>query len=260
MSVLGSLVSGAFGLIGQNMQYQQNMNLARMQNKFNVDMWKMQADYNSPQQQMERFKKAGLNPYLVASQGNAGNMSSAPEQVVPSAPDYSKSMRELGEAFNIEGLRQTIANRKQAEEAAKQAHLETLNKRDERWALRRLQNSYEYDLKTGKYVPRPDGVIQTTGLAQHELPTDLALLNQYFAKYDPRIQLLSQQRAYLAPQISMANYEAQHYPITYWVGTAGKGVKAVSDLTGIFNPSRYLMPISRQTRGFVTPSGRVLNY
>jgi len=36
-----------------------------------------QNEYNSPEAQMQRFRQAGLNPALIYSQGNAGNMASA---------------------------------------------------------------------------------------------------------------------------------------------------------------------------------------
>lgn len=59
------------GLIGQGAQHRRN-----------VKLWKMQAEYNSPEQQMARLKAAGLNPHLVYGQGASGasgSMSTAPD-------------------------------------------------------------------------------------------------------------------------------------------------------------------------------------
>lgn len=53
-------------------------------NNYNLAMWNMQNDYNSPVNQMQRYKEAGLNPFLIYSQGNPGNASSPPSaQVTP---------------------------------------------------------------------------------------------------------------------------------------------------------------------------------
>lgn len=59
-------------------EFAANYALQQQANANEVEMWKMQQDYNTPAAQMQRFKEAGLNPNLIYSQGNAGNASSAP--------------------------------------------------------------------------------------------------------------------------------------------------------------------------------------
>lgn len=61
LPVVGNI---AGNLIGAGIQSHSNKKLAEYQN------W-----YNSPVQQMARYKAAGLNPNLIYSQGSAGNMS-----------------------------------------------------------------------------------------------------------------------------------------------------------------------------------------
>lgn len=51
-------------VLGAGIQSAHNRGLAKFQNR-----------YNSPAAQMKRFKDAGLNPNLVYTQGNSGNMS-----------------------------------------------------------------------------------------------------------------------------------------------------------------------------------------
>jgi hypothetical protein len=48
------------------------------QNQFNVEQRDYMNYYNSPANQMSRFKQAGLNPHLIYGRGTAGNQSSAP--------------------------------------------------------------------------------------------------------------------------------------------------------------------------------------
>lgn len=47
-----------------------NLNLAKLQNQWNIDQWNRENAYNSPAAQMARFKDAGLNPDLAYGQQN----------------------------------------------------------------------------------------------------------------------------------------------------------------------------------------------
>lgn len=47
-----------------------NLNLARLQNGWNIDQWNRENAYNSPSAQMARYKAAGLNPDLIYGQQN----------------------------------------------------------------------------------------------------------------------------------------------------------------------------------------------
>lgn len=82
---LGSLASGIFGSGSQRSANEANLQIARETNAQNYKMFQEQLGfnermyhennmYNSPSAQVERFKQAGLNPYLMMSEGaNAGN-------------------------------------------------------------------------------------------------------------------------------------------------------------------------------------------
>ncbi|WP_342990022.1 MULTISPECIES: hypothetical protein [Bacteroides] len=47
-----------------------NLNLAKLQNQWNIDQWNRENAYNSPSAQMARYKAAGLNPDLIYGQPN----------------------------------------------------------------------------------------------------------------------------------------------------------------------------------------------
>lgn len=57
--------------------------MAKRQNRYNEEMVAKQNAYNSPEQQMERYRAAGLNPYLAMQQGgiSAGEQSQPQEKV-----------------------------------------------------------------------------------------------------------------------------------------------------------------------------------
>lgn len=47
-----------------------NLNLAKMQNQWNIDQWNRENDYNTPLAQGQRYKEAGLNPDLLYGSEN----------------------------------------------------------------------------------------------------------------------------------------------------------------------------------------------
>lgn len=68
--------SALTNLVGQGIQNKKNLELAKYQYKKDLEMWNMQNLYNSPSEQMERLRQAGLNPNLVYGTGAVGNTSS----------------------------------------------------------------------------------------------------------------------------------------------------------------------------------------
>lgn len=58
--------------IQRDFEYQQS----QMANRFNLEMWNRQNEYNTPAAQMQRFKDAGLSPHLIYGRGESGNAGS----------------------------------------------------------------------------------------------------------------------------------------------------------------------------------------
>lgn len=94
-----NLVGGAF----TNVQNQKaNKAMYEQQYKDAIAFWNMNNAYNTPEAQMNRFKDAGLSPWLIYGQGNAGNAGSP-----PNVPDFNPaSMREP----KFEGKQDLMAN------------------------------------------------------------------------------------------------------------------------------------------------------
>lgn len=68
----------AVNVAANKRQFKYQKEAMSLQQQYNKELWDYQNAYNSPAQQMERLKAAGLNPYLIYS-GNA-NMSAGPIQ------------------------------------------------------------------------------------------------------------------------------------------------------------------------------------
>lgn len=239
---IGSGISGIFGLAGSALNYYYQNKLQDKQNQFNLDMWNLQNEYNSPQAQMKRYEEAGLNPALIYSQGNPGNASNAPVQGVPEAPDVSKDMRELGQAFNIEGLRTAIANRKKAQADAKDASINADRNEMELEAERNLGQNWTLDPSTGVFVRRPEDpsgertIPHRSAYYLNRLLADNFRTNRLLV---PRADLIGSQKALnydrgrlLAPQIRMATFNAEPWRMktNFWIGNVKNGVQALGGL------------------------------
>lgn len=245
---VGSAISGAMGLIGSAINYKYQSQLQDKQNQFNLDMWNLQNEYNSPQAQMKRFEEAGLNPALIYSQGNPGNAASAPVQGVPEAPEISKDLRELGQAFNIEGLKTAIANRKKAQAEARQATAAAEDAESSNKALEELEWNYIFNPQTGQFVSRPpeterDVYPSVYSMARAKAMRILSDNYRTNALLVPRANLIGTQgklNTYrtnlLAPQIRMANFNATPWRMktNFWLGNIKTGVQSLGTFLPYF--------------------------
>lgn len=84
LPVARALLGSGTQLFGQQRQKRHNEQLAQQQNQMNREnmeysfqqnqkMLEQQLAYDSPEAQMARYKKAGLNPHLIYGQGSSGN-------------------------------------------------------------------------------------------------------------------------------------------------------------------------------------------
>ena len=118
---LGStLLAGGKKLLGsklfqlgasQVLQNKSNKKLAQYSFDKNVEMWKMQNEYNNPKNQMQRFKDAGLNPNLMYGKGTPGNATTLPQyQGLPSTGEvYGQSVS------GLQGMQQMDLTKQQIE-------------------------------------------------------------------------------------------------------------------------------------------------
>lgn len=261
-SSVSGAISGGLGLIGSALNYHFQDKLMQKQNQYNLDMWRLQNEYNSPAAQMQRYQEAGLNPALMYGQVTPGNASNAPHLGTPNAPELSRDMVELGKAFNIEGLKQAIADTKTKQAQARAASAAADRAEGENEALGQLRWNYHFDPVSGQFV-YDGGIASRDGenvTAKDIYPRSQALGQAFLMKMlsdnfrtnsllVPRANLIGSQSALnlmrhaytsqqfdyllerqklLAPQLRMLDYQAKHFPATFWIGTAARGAQAVS--------------------------------
>lgn len=255
-------IGGAFGLLGNYLNYKYQSRLADKQNEFNLNMWNLQNEYNSPAAQMRRYEEAGLNPALMYGQVTPGNASTAPQQVTPNAPNFSRDLKDLAQAFNIEGIKQAIADTKLKQANARAASAAADRAEGENEALDNLQWNYHFEPSTGQYV-FDGGVLSREGdtftakpvypnsrrIAEGLLMKTLsdnfrtnsllvprghligsqALLNSARYNYTgQQLDYLIERQKMFAPQLRMLEYQSKNFPVSFWIGSAARGAQAVS--------------------------------
>lgn len=109
----------------KNIQFQKDM--YKIQRNDALSDWRMNNQYNSPEEQMRRLKNAGLNPNLVYGQGAVANSSSMPSatptrntNIAPINYDLSSIGDFVGSYMNIKTQMQQLDNLKAQNELIKE--------------------------------------------------------------------------------------------------------------------------------------------
>lgn len=106
-----------------------NLNLAKMQNQWNIDQWNRENEYNTPLAQGQRYAAAGMNPDLLYGQSNLSANSPTLTSGEPATPmDYSPvaSQKTIGDyAAQFAQTRLINSQAKLAESQANKTDKET---------------------------------------------------------------------------------------------------------------------------------------
>ena len=78
------------------MTREHNLELAKLQNQWNIAQWNNENAYNSPAAQMQRMKAAGLNPDMMYGGGVSGNLSASSPSMTSGAPATPMDWSALG--------------------------------------------------------------------------------------------------------------------------------------------------------------------
>lgn len=96
------------------------------QNDFNRRQWELNNKYNSPIEQMARFKEAGLNPHLIYGKGTPGNATPIKSaDVKPYSRAESKSVTQGLDVFNTYNQQKNIQAQTDNVEASASVHRQT---------------------------------------------------------------------------------------------------------------------------------------
>lgn len=162
VSVVGSLVSGYMNNQSIKKTNQANVDMQNDVNQQNVDnqwkMWNATNQYNSPLEQMKRYKAAGLNPNLIYGQSNTtqamniGNSSAITQMpqnfdflatALPSLIQAMSGVQQVQKGHTEIDMLVTENLIKQMEHGYLSKHYENLLDLDE-WQLKKLQKDFEH--------------------------------------------------------------------------------------------------------------------
>lgn len=87
--------------------HRMNRQLAEDAHARDVELWERQMEYNSPAQQMERFREAGLSPHLMYGQGTPGNVMTHPTMSYQPA-DFTGRPPPFDIGATVQGLHQGV--------------------------------------------------------------------------------------------------------------------------------------------------------
>lgn len=194
-------------------QRRYNLMLAEKQNKWNIEQWQRNNDYNTPSAVMSRLRSAGINPHMYYSKGNAmGGVSTSSPEMTSGAPaeavdtsgmlgqtTYGQSVQmAMDKAVQVASIRKLNADTRLSEQKADTEEYNTdIFESDA--AFRNALNSsslrltdMEIDLK-GSQKNLTDGQV---GMLRYEA----ALLQKQMDKIDRENELMAEQIANLTEE------------------------------------------------------------
>ena len=74
LGLAGSVLGSTLAARSQKKANEKNLELARLQNQWNIEQWQRENDYNTPRNQMARLRDAGVNPNLAYANGAPVNV------------------------------------------------------------------------------------------------------------------------------------------------------------------------------------------
>lgn len=95
ISLGGTALGVGANISGAKRQESANLRLAKYQFDRNQELLNQQLEYNTPANQMKRFKEAGLNPNMIYGQGSPGNQSAPLSYPELKAGDYQSAYRAI---------------------------------------------------------------------------------------------------------------------------------------------------------------------
>ena len=95
--ILGAGLSTIGNLVGNDISYNQQKQLAADQFNYNKQLMQMQQDYNNPANQMKMYRSAGVNPYAALGYNTSVSSSSVGQS---NAPNLGMLGSDMMQAFN----------------------------------------------------------------------------------------------------------------------------------------------------------------
>lgn len=189
---VGSLIGN---MIQQRKQNKENRKLAETQNTANQAALDKQLEYNTPQNQMQRFMDARLNPNLIYGQGSPGNQSE-PLRYPDIKPTQYQNLQDVLPLFNQTSLAQSQVSAQNAQTRRTGVLTELDKLKTKVMEKNPLLDKAGFDAIISSLVATAEGKVAESGKAALELDaarsTDASGNNLVYRRMFEELQLLEQ--------------------------------------------------------------------
>ena len=184
-----------------------NLNLAKMQNQWNLEQWNRENEYNTPMAQMQRLVDAGLNPDLFYQNGVSGMTAASSPSMTAGAPATPQDMSALGQKKTVgqalnEGLQsalvgsqvqlnESVARKNNAEAGGQEITNETLGEMNDA-QLRKFADEHDLNGEQIENLRRFNENLRLTG---QQLKIDLKVAVERYRNLPNDIYLSNLSRA-----------------------------------------------------------------
>lgn len=163
------LLGSAFDFMASENRNENQIHLAKLNHKWNVEMWNANNAYNAPIEQKRRLEQAGINPYSVmAGDGSdTGNSSSPAESTtmpnLVTPPSFASAGMDLLNAIKVakETEGQQIANDSAAMNLAFQETRTYLDISEQRARIKETLSRSDLNDEQRNYLETQDRVLQS---------------------------------------------------------------------------------------------------
>lgn len=114
ISASANIASSASQAASNRKSYKYTKMLQQQQNAWNLEQWNRQNEYNSPKSVTARYREAGVNPALIASNGELNTPASSVQSASPSQFSVQSPVSPSQYIENMQNMAQTDLITKQA--------------------------------------------------------------------------------------------------------------------------------------------------
>lgn len=188
-----------------------NLNLAKMQNSWNIEQWQRENQYNSPAAQAARLQAAGLNTDMMYGQGGVTNISASSPAMTSGAaasPQDWSSLAKKQTALSLALQQAQIANIN-ADTREKEVGADKTES-DIKW--QEAMNPLLHELQ----VTKNDAAIkelELLGQKINDVSADVLMKN---LEYGFRQGTIEDEAKIIKNKLKMSNHDVQNY-MNYWI-------------------------------------------
>lgn len=240
-----SVINAVQSRSNQNRQNAANRSMAEYQYSKDLEMWNRGNEYNAPMAQMDRLKKAGLNPNLVYGSGAVAGQSAqtlpkyqAPEQHYTATPPIQNIPESLSQ---FQDFRMQNAQLDNLKAQRTNLVLEGIGKDIQNKAMGSPMTLYNGPGGAVRTLPYAQAMkeaqlqkqMQANEVQSKMFPYQLEARKSQNRLIDQSIMKASSQMALMSAQEELAKMHKEMFMPSFWAKTAIGGVNALKGMFGM---------------------------